>query len=189
MKTINETARTALSKFGAFSGRSESAKVGMKQQANKFLAQGYLSTDIAPIEVDDSINTSSPEFLRQVKRGLAEGCLTAFQLQLYTEQEDSGIHGKGTRYYKEAREASAKAERARVRLYKHAVQLELKEAPQEVQDQHAEVSQLTKSKAELISSTRRCEQYMTTEEKTAFMKGQVLCLQAIIKAERRIAND
>ena len=189
METINDTARTALSKFGANWAKGQSAKNGMAKSADEFLAQGYKATDLAPIEVADSVNTSSAQFLRDAKRGIAEGCLSAFAFQLYTEQEDSGIHGKGTRYYKEARQASAKVERARGRLYSACVALELKNAPQDVQDKQAEVSACTKAKAELVSCTRRAEQFMTTEEKTAFMKGQTACLQAIITAERRIARD
>jgi hypothetical protein len=189
METINDTARTALSKFGANWAKGQSAKNGMAKNADEFLAQGYKATDLAPIEVPESVNTSSAQFLRDAKRGIAEGCLTAFQLQLYTEQEDSGIHGKGTRYYQDARKASAKVERARGRLYSACVALELKNAPQDVQDKQAEVSACTKAKAELISCTRRAEQFMTDEEKSAFMKGQRDCLQAIITAERRIARD
>lgn len=189
MKTINETARTALSKFGSNWKQGQSAKTGMVKQAGNFLAEGHLSTDLAPIEVDDSVNTSSPQFLRDAKRGIAEGCLTAFALQLYTEQEDKGIHGKNTKYYKEARQASAKVEKARHRLYLHAKALELKEAPQDEQDKQAEVSQCTKAEGELVSCTRRAEDFMQPDEKAEFMKGKILCLQAILNAKKRLANQ
>ena len=185
----NQDVIDGLKRFGTHSGKSESAKSGMKGEASKFLEQGYKATDVAPIEVDDSVNTSSPQFLRDVKRCLAHGCLTDFQLQLYVEQEEKGIHGKDTRYYNDARKASAKVERARIRLYNNCAALELKNAPKEVQDKHAEVSACTKAKSELNACTKRAEQFMTTDEKTAFMKGQRDCLQAILTAERRLARE
>ena len=189
MKKVNDEIAKGLKKFGTYSGRSEQAKVGMKAEAGNFLDQGYKSTDVAPIEVEDSVNTSSPQFLRDVKRCLAHGCLTDFQLQLYVEQEEKGIHGKDTRYYKEARQASAKVERARLRLHNHCKTIELKNASQDEQDKHAEVSACTKAKSELNACTKRAEQFMTTDEKTAFMKGQRDCLQAILTAERRLARE
>jgi hypothetical protein len=189
VETIRETASTALYNYGANWKKGQSAKVGMVKQAGNFLADGYFATDLAPIEVDDSVNTSSPQFLREAKRSIAKGCLTAFALQLYTEQEDKGIHGKGTKYYKDARQASAKVERARGRLYLHAVALELKEAPQDVQDKHAEVSQCTKAEGELVSCTRRAEDFMQPDEKAEFMKGKIFCLQAILNAKKRLANQ